>query len=123
MFEHRSQSLLPRRAFVRRVIRYGGFALGIVAGSLGLGVAGYHGFEGMGLVDAIVNASMILGGMGPVSPLRTEGGKLFASFYALFSGMVFLIAVGVLFAPIMHRFYHRFHVEFESEQKTRARAK
>ena len=116
MFEHRSEPLLSKDAFVIRVVCYAGLALGIVAGSLVVGVVGYRVFEGMRWVDAIVNAAMILGGMGPVSELRTNAGKLFASFYALFSGIVFLVAVGTLLAPIIHRLYHRFHMEFESDE-------
>lgn len=81
-----------------------------------MGVLGYHVFEGLDWLDALVNASMLLGGMGPVSELHTVAGKLFASFYALYSGMIFLIAVGVLFAPLLHRFLHHFHLEMEEEE-------
>ncbi len=72
---------------------------------------GYHGFEGMPWLDAFLNASMILGGMGPVDVLKTEGGKLFAGFYALFSGIVVLAVAGILFSPIVHRILHKFHFE------------
>jgi hypothetical protein len=111
MFEHRSQPLLPRAAFFRRLVRHAGFGLGIVFGSLGLGILGYHGFEGLSWVDSLLNASMILGGMGPVGELHTTAGKLFASFYALYSGVVFLVAAGTIFAPAIHRFLHRFNLE------------
>lgn len=115
-FEHRRQPLLPRRAFALRLLRYGGFTLGIVLGSWAIGVIGYRLTEGMAWIDATVNAAMILGGMGPVDKLHSDAGKLFASFYALFSGIVFLMAVGVFVAPIAHRLYHRFHLEIESEE-------
>lgn len=81
--------------------------------------AGYHEFEGLSWIDATVNAAMILGGMGPVNPLNTNAGKLFASFYALFSGIIFLVAIAVLLAPAVHHFLHRFHVEFDSESSTK----
>jgi hypothetical protein len=77
---------------------------------------GYHFLEGFSWIDSLLNASMILGGMGPVNPLQTNNGKLFASAYALFSGMIFLVIIGVLFAPLFHRFLHHFHLEAEEEQ-------
>jgi hypothetical protein len=82
-----------------------------VAASLGLGMAGYHHFEKMPWLDAFLNASMLLAGMGPVSALQTEAGKLFAGFYALFSGLALVAAVGIIFAPVIHRFLHKFHLE------------
>jgi hypothetical protein len=85
----------------------------IILFSLGIGVLGYHLTEGLPWLDALLNASMILGGMGPVDPIRTDAGKWFASFYALFSGMVLLVAAGVLIAPVFHRFLHRFHLEIK----------
>ncbi len=115
MFEHRRQPLLPRKAFFLRILRHGGIGLGVISGSLFLGILGYRGFEGLSWVDATVNAAMILGGMGPVNQLNTTAGKLFASFYALFSGIVFLVVVALLLAPIFHRFFHRFHLEWDSE--------
>ena len=78
--------------------------------SLGIGILGYHFLEGLTWIDSLLNASMILGGMGPVSPLQTAAGKIFASFYALYSGVVLLASVGVLAAPIFHRFLHHFHL-------------
>jgi hypothetical protein len=89
--------------------------MAIVAISWAIGILGYHFFEGFSWIDSTVNAAMILGGMGPVNPLTTNGGKLFASLYALFSGIVFLVAVAVLLAPLVHRFLHKFHLEFGSE--------
>lgn len=119
MFEHHKEPLLPRAAFFLRFARYVGIALGIVAFSLAIGIVGYHEFGGLAWVDATVNAAMILGGMGPVNELHTAAGKLFAAAYALFSGLVFLIALGVLLAPVIHRFLHRFHVEVDSDSSTK----
>jgi hypothetical protein len=115
MYEHRNQPLLARGAFLLRVAGHTLLAFGLIAGSLFIGMAGYHYFEGLSWLDALVNASMLLGGMGPVNPLQTTAGKLFASFYALYSGMVFLIVAGVLFAPVFHRFLHHFHLEMEDD--------
>jgi hypothetical protein len=109
-YERRHEPLLPRAAFVLRVGLHAGIALGIVFGALFIGILGYHFLAQLSWIDALVNASMLLGGMGPVNELHTTGAKLFASFYALFSGIVFLVGVGVLFAPIVHRFLHRFHI-------------
>lgn len=113
MFEHRKQPLLKPRDFLIRQIISLLVALGIILGSLLMGVLGYHYLEGMAWVDALVNASMLLGGMGPVNVLHTIAGKLFASFYALYAGIIFLVVVGVIFAPLYHRFLHRFHLEME----------
>jgi hypothetical protein len=110
MYEHHRQPLVPREVFLRRLLRHGGIALALIAGSLLLGVLGYRFIAGLGWVDAIENAAMILGGMGPISPLSTDAAKLFAACYALFSGIVFLVGVGVLVAPVLHRFMHRFHL-------------
>lgn len=117
MFERRHQSLLPKRAFILRSARFAVAAMLVVCGSWGLGIAGYHYLEGLPWLDSVLNAAMILSGMGPVNELHTAAGKLFASFYALFSGVVFLAAVGVLLAPAVHRFYHRFHLETDEERK------
>ena len=111
MFEHHTKPLLPRWIFYRRVFRNAFFGLGFIAFSLGLGMAGYHHFEKMSWLDAFVNAAMILSGMGPVGTLQTEGGKLFAGGYALFSGLALVAAIGIIFAPVMHRFLHKFHLE------------
>jgi hypothetical protein len=115
-FERRHQPLASPHVFMRRVAVYLGVSIVIIGISLGIGVLGYHYLENLSWLDALLNASMILGGMGPVDPLRTDAGKLFASFYALFSGMVFLVAVGVLIAPVFHRFLHAFHIAEEDVQ-------
>lgn len=113
--EHHTQPLLPRALFYRRLLSYAFFAFIMILIALGIGVVGYRYFEGLSWLDALLNASMILGGMGPVNEIHTNGGKLFASFYALFSGIAFLAIVGTLIAPIAHRFLHRLHVELEDE--------
>ena len=111
MYEHRSQQLVGRRTFLRRVGRHALVAVAIILGSLAVGVAGYRETEGLEWVDALLNASMILGGMGPVNSLHSTPGKLFASFYALYAGIIFVLTTGILFAPFLHRFLHRFHLE------------
>jgi hypothetical protein len=111
MFEHRSKPLLPRRAFYARLARSAGIGVLVVVFALGIGMVGYRAFESMSWVDAFVNAAMILSGMGPVSPLQTDGGKIFAGCYALFSGLAFLTSLGIFFAPVFHRFLHKFHAE------------
>jgi hypothetical protein len=111
LYERKHEPLLPRAKYYLRLAYHALVALGLVLVSLAIGVAGYHVFEGLSWIDSLLNASMLLGGMGPVNPLHTTAGKLFASFYALFSGMVFLVVAGVMFAPVFHRFLHRFHLE------------
>ena len=111
MYEHRSAPLLPFSRFLRRLA--GSFAMMalVVGAALSIGVVGYHVTAQLPWIDALLNASMILGGMGPVDPLKSTGGKLFASFYALFSGVIFLGAVGILLAPIVHRLLHQLHLD------------
>ena len=116
MFEPRRKPLLPRRAFYARVARSLVLALAIVLVSLSIGMVGYHGFEGLSWLDAFLNAAMILSGMGPVAPIQTAGGKLFAGCYALFSGLALITTVAVVFAPVFHRFLHKFHLDTEGRQ-------
>jgi hypothetical protein len=111
MFEHRSKPLLSRPKYYRRLARSVLAGASLVAVSLAAGMAGYHFFENLPWIDAFANAAMILSGMGPLSNLQTAGGKLFAGCYALYSGLVLILAAGVVFAPVVHRFLHRFHVE------------
>jgi len=92
-----------------------GLALLLILPSLVIGIAGYSYFEGMSLTDAFLNAAMILSSMGPAAELKTQGGKLFAGFYALYSGLVVVIATGFVLAPIFHRVLHKFHVETHGE--------
>ena len=106
-----SQKPMPRRAFLKRLSRNLLFGFLIIIISLGIGMTGYHFFEDMSWVDAFVNASMILSGMGPVATLQTASGKVFAGTYALFSGVIFLVVVGIIFAPVVHRFFVKFHIE------------
>lgn len=117
MFEHRHEPLISRAAFLRRFALHFGVTSLVILGSLGIGVVGYHWFAGLSWIDSLVNASMLLGGMGPVGAVENTAGKLFASGYALFCGLVFIIASGVLLAPVFHRFMHRFHLDFDDEQE------
>ena len=110
MYEHHKQPLAKQSVFAKRLALNGIIGLILLAFSLGMGMIGYHFLERLSWIDSLLNASMILGGMGPVAPLQTVAGKLFASFYALYSGVVLLAAVGILAAPIFHRFLHRFHL-------------
>ncbi len=116
MFEHKHEPLLSRQEFVRRMVSYAAVAVAIIFGSIFIGMLGYHVYEGLSWVDSFVNAAMILGGMGPVNTLHTDAGKYFAGFYALYSGLVFLLAAGVLLAPVIHRFFHHFHLDIEDEE-------
>lgn len=118
MYEHRTHPLLSTKKFYIRVLNHWLLALGVVVFSLGIGIAGYMIAEGMAFIDALLNASMILGGMGPVNELHTEVGKIFASFYALFSGMVFLVIASIIVAPVFHRILHRFHLEKNNQSKS-----
>ncbi|HLO14649.1 MAG TPA: hypothetical protein VK206_07470 [Anaerolineales bacterium] len=115
MFEHHKQPLATPTEFAQRMLRYSLITAGIILFSLGIGILGYHYFESLSWIDSLLNASMILGGMGPVNPLQTNAGKLFASFYALYSGIILLASVGILVTPIFHRFLHRFHLELEED--------
>ena len=117
MYENRSRPLLSRKKFYHRMARSMTLALALIGGSLLIGMAGYHEFEHMGWIDSFANASMILSGMGPLGELKTTTGKIFAGCYALFSGVAFLTSVGVVFAPVYHRFLHKFHLEIQKEAK------
>lgn len=111
MYEHRNYHLLSKRAFALRVARHVGLALLVVALALGAGVAGYHFIARLQWIDALLNASMILGGMGPVDPLSSASAKIFASGYALFSGLAFIGIASLLVAPFAHRILHKLHAE------------
>ena len=118
MYERRHEALLPRRQFIIRQIRHATATLILVSISLLIGILGYHFLAHLGWVDSFLNASMILGGMGPIDPLTSNPAKIFAGCYALFSGLVFLVSAGVLFAPILHRFFHYFHLPTEPENES-----
>ncbi|HVP15077.1 MAG TPA: hypothetical protein VMS88_06010 [Terriglobales bacterium] len=121
LFERRHERLLPFRRFLRRLFRNGMIALVMVIVSLAIGIAGYRWLGGLGWIDALYNASMILGGMGPVASLEgKDAAKIFASLYALFSGVALLTSVAVLLAPIYHRFIHHFHLEVDEGRGKRA---
>ena len=110
MYEHRRDALLPLRSFLGRIVRHLTLSAALVLGSLFIGMLGYVRLEHLSWLDGFLNAAMLLGGMGPVAPLQTAGGKLFAGLYALYSGMVFLVAVGITLAPVLHRLMHKFHL-------------
>lgn len=113
MYEHRTDALLPLREFILRVVRQILIATSVVGAALAIGTIGYRGFGDLPWVDALLNAAMILGGMGPVDVLRSDAAKLFAAGYALFSGIVFIGVAGLILAPLFHRVLHRFHLELE----------
>jgi len=115
-FEHHTEPLLPKKLYYIRLFNH--FYLGaiLIAASLFIGVLGYHLTEGLSWIDSLLNASMILGGMGPVDQLKTNSGKLFASFYALFSGIVFLVGAAVVLAPVVHRFIHKLHLDEKGKE-------
>lgn len=111
MFERKDERLAPLGVFLRRWLRYLGFSALLMGAALAVGVLGYHELAGLGWVDSLLNASMILGGMGPVSELQTREAKLFAAFYALFSGLVFVGLMGLVLTPPVHRMLHKFHLD------------
>lgn len=111
MYEHRTRPLISRARFAIRLMRHLSYALLLVAFSLGIGVWGYMHFAALPFVDAFLNASMILGGMGPVDVLRTDSAKWFAACYALYSGIALLSAVAVFLSPVLHRMLHALHLE------------
>ncbi len=115
-FEHIKQKVISRHAFAVRMANALGLWVILTLGGLAVGMLGYTLTEGMSGVDAFVNAAMILSGMGPVGELHTTAGKIFAGCYAIFSGLIIVIATGFVLAPIFHRVLHRFHVETSKEQ-------
>ena len=119
MYEHRGEPPLAVRLFLQRLLRHLGYTGVLVGVSLIAGTAGFHWIAGESVLDALLNAAMLLGGMGPVGDLThvSPGAKLFASAFALYSGLVFLIAAGLLTVPVFHRVLHRFHWEADRERK------
>ena len=116
MYERHNQPLLSRRLFFLRLLRHFWISLGLVLVSLAIGIVGYHALESLSWLDAFLNAAMILGGMGPVAPLQTPGGKLFAGLYALYSGMLLLVAISILMLPVLHRLLHTFHLDDDDDK-------
>ncbi len=111
MYEHRKQKLAPMATFYQRVLKNILLAVTVMVICLFIGIFGYHYTADIPWLDAVHNASMILSGMGPVVEIKTVAGKWFSSFYALFSGVVFITNVGIILAPAMHRMFHRLHIE------------
>lgn len=117
MYEPGHVPLATRAKFLRRTARHAGIALLLIGGSLVVGMLGYRWLEDMPWIDAYLNAAMLLGGMGPVAPeLHTRAGKLFAGIYAMYAGMVVVAAAGIILAPLLHRFVHKFHLEDEKQR-------
>jgi hypothetical protein len=109
MYEKKREPLISRPLFLRRMFLHGAIASGTLLVSIGIGMAGYCGFEHLSPLDAFLNTAMLLGGMGPVNAPVTEAGKLFAGFFALYAGLVFILTAGLLFTPLLHRVMHHFH--------------
>ena len=112
-YERRADELAPRSLFIKRIIGSLGIALCVIALGLIFGILGYRFIAGFGWIDSLLEASMILGGMGPVKELHDNASKVFASLYALFSGLVVLALMGIMLAPVVHRVLHKFHVDEE----------
>lgn len=110
-FERRDEKLLPTLEFYKRLVLFGFLSLGIILFSLAIGIMGYMSFEGFGLIDAFLDAAMLMGGMGPVGVLHTDGGKIFAGFYAMYCGFVLIFSVAIFMTPVFHRLLHHFHLE------------
>lgn len=111
MYEHRTQPILPRERFLRRVALHGAIASGVLSFSIAVGVLGFHAWGGMSWLDAFVNTAMLLGGMGEVGTITSTGGKWFSAFYALFAGVIFIAVASILVAPVLHRVLHGLHLE------------
>lgn len=110
-YESRADTVAPRSIFLKRIFGSLLIAVGIIAAGLVIGILGYHFIAGLNWIDSLLEASMILGGMGPVKELHDDASKIFASVYALFSGLVVLALMGIMLAPVMHRVMHKFHVD------------
>jgi uncharacterized membrane protein YccC len=122
VYEHRTDPLLPWRHFRRRALRHAGQASLVLLGALFLGMAIYHWTERLDWVESFLNASMVLGGMGPVDDPKTTAGKILAGSYALLAGLVFVSAVGYMGAPWLHRLLHRLHLETGGDGTPRDRS-
>lgn len=113
MFEHKTEPLAGGKVYRARIVKYSFISLFMLIGSLLVGVLGYHFIARLEWIDAFMNAAMILGGMGPVDPLPDKAAMIFAGCYAIFCGVIFLLSMGVIISPIVHRFYHKFHLEIK----------
>ncbi|MFA6357288.1 MAG: hypothetical protein WCY09_01270 [Candidatus Omnitrophota bacterium] len=113
MFEHKHQKVAPVHVFIKRLVLYIGVAIVLILAALCIGIIGYRYVAGLTWIDALLNASMILGGMGPVDKLTQPAAKIFASAYALFSGLIFIAVMSIILTPIVHRILHKFHVDEE----------
>jgi flagellar biosynthesis protein FliR len=111
VYERRVDQLAPRTVYIKRLLGSLAIALAVIIVGLIIGIAGYHYFAGFGWIDSLLEASMILGGMGPVNQLPNDHAKIFASIFALFSGLVVLALMGIMLSPVVHRVLHRFHVD------------
>src|SRR5207249_1025196 len=117
IYERRNDELAPVPVFIRRVIGSLGIALCLIALALSIGIAGYHFIAGFNWIDSLLEASMILGGMGPIKELPNDTAKIFAALYALFSGLIFIALMGIILSPVAHRVMHKFHVDDEDVNK------
>jgi hypothetical protein len=115
VYEKKIDPPLPRSRFLHRILLHAVLAAALLLASLGLGMTGYEYLEHLPWRDAFLNSAMLLGGMGPVDAPRTDGGKLFAGLYALYSGLVFLLIAGLVFTPVAHRLLHKFHWDQQGE--------
>ena len=109
MYENKKQRPIAREKFVRRLLAHLLVAVGLLLFSLGIGMWGYEHFENLPWRNAFLNSAMLLGGMGPVDPIKTDAGKLFAGIYALYAGLLFIVTAALVFTPILHRVLHKFH--------------
>ncbi len=109
MFEARHEPIIPFILFLKRLCKFVLFALMIFCIALGIGILGYHHLEKLSWLEAFLNSALLLADMGPVTPVQTEPGKIFIAFYGMFSGLIFVSLIGMIFAPILHRFLHQFH--------------
>jgi hypothetical protein len=117
VYERRQDELAPRSIFIKRIVATMVVALALIAVALTIGIAGYHFIAGFNWVDSLLEASMILGGMGPVNSLPNDTAKIFASIYALFSGLIIIALMGIILSPVIHRVMHKFHVDEKDVEK------
>jgi hypothetical protein len=117
VFEKRHEKLLPRSKFLIRLVKFAFLSIGLIVVSLIIGIVGYHQFEGLSWIDAFLNSAMLMGGMGQIDVIHTDAGKVFAGIYAMYCGIIVLVSVALLLAPIFHRLLHHFHLEGDFPKK------